>query len=65
MGKGVTISMAPFSFWGQKDTQAPQNQHSSGYISIGGFPSSGFGAKASHMHTSTQVLHPVQVSSLK
>jgi hypothetical protein len=62
---GVTIWMAPFPFCGQSVTQQPQNQHSSGNATIGGFPFSGLGDNVSHMQTSTHVLHPMQASSLK
>src|SRR5208283_161440 len=62
---GVAILIAPFSVCGQSVTQQPQNQHSSGYISMGGSPFFGLGASLSHMQTSTQVLQPVQTSSSK
>ena len=65
IGNGVTILIAPSSIWGQTVMQQPQNQHSSGYISMGGLPLFGLGANASHMQTSTQILHPVHASSLK
>jgi len=63
--KGVTILMAPSSPWGQWVMQQPQNQHSSGYFTMGGFPFSGFISKASVIHTSTHLPHPSQMFSSK
>ena len=56
--------IAPFSQSGQAVTQTPSYQHSSGYNIIGGLPFSGFGANMSMTHISTQLLQPLQTSSL-
>jgi hypothetical protein len=59
---GCNILMAPGI--GQCNSQQPPNQHSSGYIIMGGFPFSGLGKSTSVRHTSTHLLQPLQSSGL-
>jgi hypothetical protein len=49
---------------GHSSIQAAQNQHSSGYRTMGGFFFSGFGIMTSVGHTSTQRLQPLHISGL-
>ena len=49
---------------GQSPTQQPQNQHSSGYSTMGGLPFSGLGTSTPDRHTFTHVLQPLHISSL-
>jgi hypothetical protein len=49
---------------GHSSIQAAQNQHSSGYRTMGGFFFSGLGIITSVGHTSTQRLQPLHISGL-
>src|SRR4030043_625199 len=49
---------------GHSSTQPAQNQHSSGYKTMGGFFFSGLGIITSVGHTSTQRLQPLHIAGL-
>ena len=59
---GWNMVMAPGRL--HSSTQQPQNQHSSGYRTMGGFFFCGFGIMTSLRHASTHMLQPLQISGL-